>query len=121
MATILAVDDDPQVREMLSTLFTEAGYQVVTAADGKEAMVCFRNRPAEVVVADILMPEKDGLETIQELHRIAPQVPVIAISGGGRIAGSTYLKTAALFGAFRTLEKPFPNRAILTAVSEALA
>lgn len=121
MATILAVDDDPQVREMLSTLFTEAGYQVVTAADGREAMVCFRKQPAEVVVADILMPEKDGLETILELHRIAPHVPVIAISGGGRLPGSHYLKTASLLGAFRTMEKPFPNQAILTAVGEALA
>ncbi len=121
MATILAVDDDPQVREMLDTLFTEAGYQVVTAADGKEAMANFRKQPAEVVVADILMPEKDGLETLQELHQIAPEVPVIAISGGGHLPGSHYLKTATLLGAFRALEKPFPNRAILTAVGEALA
>jgi len=120
MATILAIDDDPEVRAMLDDLLTEAGYQVVTAADGKEAVAHFRDRPTEVVVTDILMPEQDGLETIQELHRIAPQVPVIAISGGGHLPGSLYLKTAALFGAFRTLEKPFPRRALLDAVGEAL-
>jgi len=120
-ATILAVDDDPEVRTMLADLLTKAGYQVATAADGKEAMVCFHAQPAHVVVADILMPEQDGLETIQELHRVAPEVPVIAISGGGRIPGSHYLHTAALLGAFRTLEKPFPTRALLDAVGAALA
>jgi len=121
MATILAVDDDPQVRELLADLLTHAGYEVITAADGKEAIVRFRNQPVEVVVADILMPEQDGLETIQQLHQISPLVPVIAISGGGRLPSSLYLKTAALFGAFRTLEKPFPRRALLDAVDDALA
>ncbi|NCO58429.1 MAG: hypothetical protein AUK30_04795 [Nitrospirae bacterium CG2_30_70_394] len=121
MATILAVDDDPQVRDLLDTLLTEAGHQVVTAADGKEAMARFRAQPVAVVVADILMPEQDGFETIQQLHRIAPRVPVIAISGGGHNPAALYLKTATLFGAFRTLEKPFPRTALLAAVRDALA
>jgi len=90
MATILAVDDDPQVRDLLDTLLTEAGHQVVTAADGKEAMARFRAQPVAVVGADILMPEQDGFETIQQLHRIAPRVPVIAISGGGHNPAALY-------------------------------
>ncbi len=121
MATILAVDDDPQVRELLDDLLTHAGHRVVTAADGREAIEQFQSRPAELVVADILMPEQDGFETIQQLHRIAPQVPVIAISGGGHLPGSLYLRTAALFGAVSTLEKPFRRGDLLEAVGDALA
>ena len=121
MARILVIDDDPAVRSMLSDLLQRAGFEVVQGSDGREAMTALREKPIDIVITDIIMPEKEGLETIQELQQEFPEVKIIAISGGGRVGPRTYLSMAKSFGAQRTFEKPFNNDEIIQAVQELLA
>ena len=119
---ILVIDDDEQLREMLRRMLEYAGYDVVEACDGEEAMKLLRNREVDLVITDILMPNREGLEPIMELRRGRPQLPIIAISGGGGWSGSSsYLVTATKLGAAKTLAKPFTRQEILDAVAEVFA
>lgn len=118
---ILIIDDDEQLREMLRRMLEYAGYEVIEACDGDEAMKVLRHHEVDLVITDILMPNREGLETIMELRRGRPQVPIIAISGGGWGPTSNYLVTANKLGAAKTLAKPFTRQEILDAVSEVLA
>jgi DNA-binding response OmpR family regulator len=119
MARILIIDDDDQVRKMLRLTLTAAGFDVVEAPDGKVAMKLFHQDPlVDLVITDLIMPEKEGIETIIELRRDYPKIPIIAISGGGRIDPNDYLVLAKKLGAQITLEKPFSRKDILDAVNE---
>lgn len=118
MAKILVIDDDAQVREMMSLILTRGGHTVTEAVDGEDGLRSARSRPFELVVTDIVMPNKEGLETIVELRRNMPGVKIIAISGGGRIAPTDYLSIAKRLGADRVFAKPVERRALLDAVSE---
>ncbi len=120
MATILIIEDDTQVRAYLDNLLRRAGHVTETAADGKEGVAVFREKSVDLVVTDIIMPEKDGIETIADMKRIRPDLKVIAISGGGRSEPGNYLHSAYLLGADRTIKKPFNNKDILAAVRELL-
>jgi DNA-binding response OmpR family regulator len=84
MARILVIDDDPQIREMLRELFRIAKYEVLVAPDGDAALRLHRANPADLIVTDIVMPEKEGLETILGFRRHFPAARIIAISGGGK-------------------------------------
>ena len=122
MATILLVEDDPQVRSMLLETLSQEGYGVVEAANGVEAESAFRARPTDLVIMDIVMPEKDGVETLHALRREFPHIKVIAISGGSaNIQGEHLLKTADRLGAIRTFSKPVDMGLLLSTVEEALA
>ena len=121
MACILVIDDDPDVRSMLADLLQRAGYEVVQGSDGRAAMEVLCRRPIDLIITDIIMPEKEGIETIQELRQVFPEVKIIAISGGGRISPYNYLSLAKAFGAQRIFEKPFVNDEIIQAVQELLA
>lgn len=123
MATILLVEDDEGVRDILHKTLVAAGHDVEDAVNGNLAIAAYRRQPRDLVITDLVMPEKDGLETIMELRRLNPAVKIIAISGGGRTLGlgQLYLDTARTFGAGRILAKPFSSTALLTAVSEVLA
>lgn len=116
MYRILIIDDDMQIRKMLRLTLTAAGFEVTEAQDGKVAMKLMRQAPSELVVTDLIMPEKEGIETIIELKRDFPEVKVIAISGGGRIDPKDYLFLAEKLGAQLTLEKPFSRKEILDAI-----
>jgi DNA-binding response OmpR family regulator len=119
MARILIIDDDDQVRKMLRLTLNAAGFDVVEAHDGKVAMKLFHQDPlVDLVITDLIMPEKEGIETIIELRRDFPNVPIIAISGGGRIDPEDYLVLAKKLGAKITLEKPFSRKDIIDAVNE---
>jgi DNA-binding response OmpR family regulator len=119
MARILIIDDDDQVRKMLRLTLNAAGFDVVEAQDGKIAMKLFHQDPLiDLVITDLIMPEKEGIETIIELRRDFPKVPIIAISGGGRIDPNDYLVLAKKLGAKITLEKPFCRKDIIDAVNE---
>lgn len=120
MTRILVIDDDDQLRQMLRRMLEYTGYEVVEAADGAQGMKVFREEPTDLVITDILMPGQEGIETIILLRRDYPDVPVIAISGGGTISANEHLNTAGKLGADRTLSKPFTRDQILTAVSELL-
>ncbi len=121
MTRILVVDDDFQMREMLGVILERKGYNVKTASDGKAAMQLQSKKPFDIVITDILVPEKEGLETISELRRGYPRVKIIAISDGGQNKPEGYPELARQIGADRVLVKPFGSWEILGAVRELAA
>ena len=113
---ILVVEDDVQVRKMVCKVLNNQGYDLAEAANGKEVFKILVN--IKIVVADIIMPEKDGLETIQELKRDYPDIKILAISGGGKISAQNYLILAQKVGADLILKKPFDKQELLDAVKQ---
>ena len=120
LARILIIDDEDLSRNMLSQALTRAGYDVSTACDGTEGIELFRSVLADLIITDILMPGKEGLETIMELRRDFPDVKIIAMSGGGRTGNLNFLDIAERLGAQRTLQKPFHLQDVLQLVQEVL-
>ena len=118
---ILVVDDEPTSREMISLMLEKRGYQVATANDGRAGEQCLAQKAFDLVITDLLMPERDGLELIGALRRHHPGIHIIAITGGGHLPGSKYLQLARGLGAHTLLEKPFSEAALLGAVEQALA
>jgi CheY-like chemotaxis protein len=114
MASILVIEDDQEVRDYLVAVLSRAGHAVSSATNGRDGVDKFRSDP----VQDIIMPEKDGIETILDLRREHPSLKVIAISGGGRSTPENYLHSARLLGADKAIRKPFKNEEILEAVKE---
>jgi len=115
--SILIVDDEPGIRELLSMIL-EAGHSVIAAEDGIEAPKVMASREINVVITDLLMPERDGLEFITEIRAKYPKVKIIAMSGGGHIARDSYLRIARNFGAHIILEKPFTQANVLGAIEK---
>ena len=120
MPRILLVDDDESFRPMLHETLERLGYEVVVAVNGNEALDRYRERPADLVLTDVIMPEKEGLETIREIRREWPDAKIIAMSGGGRTTPENYLKMAQNMGAAKVLTKPFSNRDLLDAIEGVL-
>jgi DNA-binding NtrC family response regulator len=120
MARILVIDDDYQILQTLHQVLALEGHEVMDASNGKEGLERFREHGADLVITDIVMPEKEGLETIMELRKAHPGVQIIAISGGGQIDPDAYLKMATQFGAVRALPKPFGREELLEAVRSLL-
>ena len=116
MNRILIVDDDPSFRTVLRMMLLKRGYDVIEAGDGNEALQLMETRGAEVVVTDLIMPEKEGLETIQELRSRYPETKVIAMSGGGDFTGQDILAVARILGAHSVLAKPFTSQQIAAAL-----
>lgn len=107
MALILIIDDDAALRATVRKILERAGHEVRDAGDGDRGLRIFREEGADLVITDIIMPEKEGIETIQELREADPDLPILAISGGGRADPSEPLTDARLLGADETLAKPF--------------
>jgi DNA-binding response OmpR family regulator len=120
MAKILIVEDDDEVRDVLKTLLRDEGHQVSEASDGNAAMEEFLRDPADLVVLDIVMPDKEGLETIIDLRRTHPNVKIFAMSGGGRTSPQDYLDMAKRLGAIQVIAKPFSIDDFLRGVETAL-
>ncbi|MFA5903901.1 MAG: response regulator [Desulfobacula sp.] len=120
MKKILVIDDEAAIRVLLAKILDREGFFVITASDGKEGMKLFNKEPADLVVTDLIMPEKEGVEIIIELRKEYPGVPVIAISGGGRNSPESYLNMAKLLGAYAVLEKPVQKETFLEEVRKAL-
>lgn len=118
--SILLVDDDEPFRAMLSEALTGEGFLVREASDGRQGIKQYTERPTDLVITDLVMPEKEGLEMIVELKQLHPDVKVIAMSGGGRGSSQNYLKMAKAFGAQLVLAKPFSHSEILEAVAQVL-
>ncbi|HBG60600.1 MAG: hypothetical protein A2Y03_00820 [Omnitrophica WOR_2 bacterium GWF2_38_59] len=122
MARILVIDDDDDVREMLKELLERKNYEVVVASNGREGIDIYRQEPADLVITDIIMPEKDGVDTIYELGKEFPLLKVIAISGGGRGNANDYLESTKMLSSVKySFTKPFATEDILKAVNELLA
>lgn len=121
MAKILLIDDDPLVRHTITRILSRDGYEVVSARNGREGLAAFQNEQPALVITDILMPEQEGVETIRAIRQLSPDLPIIAISGGGRFSGADYLAIATAFGASRTIAKPFEADTLLNSVAQCLA
>ena len=118
MGLILNIDDDDQLRGMLRQTLEGVEYEVKDAPNGKEGLRLFRENPADLVITDLIMPEKEGIETIKELRQEYPEVKIIAMSGGGRSGPKGYLKVAKGLGAQCTLTKPLERDEFLKTVME---
>jgi len=118
---ILVIDDEDLIRELVKEMLEAEGYVVYTAANGKDGVRLYRKELPDLIITDIFMPEMEGLETIQELQRVSPNVKIIAISGGGEKGMLSFLSYAKRFGALRALEKPFSRQELITTVGELLA
>jgi len=121
LTSILLIEDDHLFRETLANALTERGFAVTQAADGEAGVKLFRVAPTDLVITDIVMPNKEGIALVVELHRDFPKLGIIAMSGGAARDPALYLKLAGLFGANRTLPKPFTIDALLGAIQGMLA
>ena len=117
-ATILVVDDEGSVRGFFEQVLTGAGYEVVVARNGAEALKKVHERRFDLLLTDLVMPEKEGLEIIGILRKERPDLKIVAVSGA---FGGTFLKAAQLLGAHATLLKPVSPDQLLGAVQGALA
>ncbi len=120
MARILIIDDDESIRSLLQLMLERIGHTTEVAANGREGLEKIREAGFDLVITDLIMPEKEGIKTIQELRRTHPALKIIAMSGGGRIGSHDYLPLARLLGASRTLPKPFDSDQLAAAVTEVL-
>jgi DNA-binding response OmpR family regulator len=120
MASCLIIEDDHQVRKMLSLTLERAGHYVDEAVDGQEGTEMCAINSYDIIIADILTPRKEGLETILELRQEYPEMKIIAVSGGGRVGPTMYLQTAKVFGADYTFEKPIDRKKLLEKIDELL-
>lgn len=120
MARILVIDDDDTIRLSVRMALEDAEHSVDEASDGAAGMARLKVQPADLVVTDIFMPEKEGLETIDEIRHYYPDMKIIAISGGGRMEPQDYLEIARQLGADRTLLKPFDIQLLVDTVAELL-
>jgi CheY-like chemotaxis protein len=115
---VLIIDDDEQMRLILSRVVALLGYEICLATNGLEGVRIQREKPADLVITDLIMPEQEGLETIAILKRDFPATKIIAVSGGGRIGPEAYLPTAKELGADRVFSKPFEIHEIISAIKE---
>lgn len=118
MTRILVIDDDANIREIIVEMLTDAGYEVVAAGSGTNGIRLFRQAPFDLVVTDLIMPDKDGLEVVMELRKDFPGVKIITLSGNP--FGRSSLETSRALGAARTLGKPFSEDQLLEAVRDVL-
>jgi YesN/AraC family two-component response regulator len=121
MAKIIVIDDEPYILLMLKKMLEKEGHQVDMATNGVEGIDLYHKNGADLIITDIVMPEKEGLETIINLKTENPSLKVIAISGGGRVDSREYLHSAQLLGAEKIFQKPFKKDEIVNAVNELLA
>ena len=119
MARILFIDDDPPTLDLFGQILKGAGHEVIMARDGVTGIALYRKNPTDLIITDIMMPVKDGMEVISELKRDFPQVKIIAISGSDREERREFFfDVSRILGAKRTFEKPIDPVALLQAVRE---
>lgn len=118
---ILVIDDEQSIRTLLKQVFERQGYQVLVAPNGDVGVQQFKENHVDLVILDLIMPEKDGIETIRELKSLDADIKIIAISGGGIIKPELYLKLARKFGAIYSFQKPINNDEITTFVKTLFA
>jgi len=119
MARILVIDDDELLRRTIRVVLERAGHEVLEASEGSMGLRLYWEQAPDLVLTDLFMPERDGLEVIRALRNELPQPPIVAMSGGG-LGGYDVLEVAAGLGAVRTLRKPFALQDLLDIVRSVL-
>ncbi len=115
-ARILLVEDDPHVRKLFRRKLSTVGYGIIEASNGKEGLRRYRQEAPDLVITDLVMPEREGIEMITQLFSEFPDAKIIAVSGGGRSDPGLYLEVAAHLGAKKTFEKPVDWEALMAEV-----
>ena len=118
MAEILVIDDEPQLRKIIVRVLAAAGHSLHEAPDGQRGLEMFRDLRPALVISDIVMPDGEGIETIRQMRKEAPEIPILAMSGASNRL--LYLRAAGGLGASALLEKPFSPNDLLTAVARLL-
>lgn len=118
--SVLVIDDDAQLRGFLREVLDQEGFEVLEADNGTVGSAMFERHRPDLVLTDIVMPEKEGMELIMELRRAHPELPIIAMSGGNAGFSGSYLAAAGKLGADATLAKPFTASHLLSAIQELL-
>ena len=121
MARILVVDDEELVRFALRKILDTAGHDVIEASDGLAGSLMFDDSTIDIVLVDIIMPQKNGIELITEIRKKRPDMKIIAISGGGKVKPTVFLELKQKHGVEHVLPKPFTERQLLEAVNDCLA
>ena len=121
MATILVIEDNSEIRNVLCVMLEKAGHEVRDALNGEEGIEKYREWQADLVMTDLFMPKKAGIETISELMEINPEVKIVAMTAHGTEEQYDFLRVAEALGAVATLDKPFSNKELLDIVEAARA
>ncbi len=121
MAKILVIEDDEIMNSMILQMLAKAGFEAMGARDGKRGLSLHEVEIFDLIITDIVMPEKEGLETIMAIRKTNKTIPIIAISGGGKISPDQYLKLAQQLGADYSFQKPFDKGPFLSAIRECLS
>ncbi len=114
--TVLLVDDDAMVMGAVTMLLEDHGFTVIPAGNGIEALRLYREHKPDLVLTDIIMPEKEGIALIRELRQEFPEARIVAMSGGGRIGNSDYVTIAMALGADAGLNKPFDDDQLMKTI-----
>lgn len=120
MACILVIDDEPELREALCDVLTDAGYDVLVARDGQEGLATAQAHAIDLVMTDMILPGAEGFEVLHALRTLTPTVKILAMSGGGRVGAQDLLGMARRLGAHQAVQKPMKLHALLTIVRELL-
>jgi CheY-like chemotaxis protein len=120
MQRVLVIDDEPQIRSLLRLMLEREGFEVEEANDGIAGIKIYRQNPVDLIISDLIMPNKDGIGMIIELKKEFPDVKIIAMSGGGLNKPEGYLEGAKKLGAQRTLTKPIDRDKLLRAIKDIL-
>jgi DNA-binding response OmpR family regulator len=120
MPRILVIDDEQLLRSTIVTILTRAGFSVEEASDGQAGIAMFHKNPPDVVLTDIFMPNKDGIEIIKELKHSSPRTKIIAMTGGGNLRMIEIASAAEVLGADHVIHKPFESESLLAAINAVL-
>ena len=120
MPRILVIDDEQLLRSTVVTILTRAAYSVEEASDGQAGIAMFHKNPPDVVITDIFMPNRDGIEVIKELKHSSPQTKIIVMTGGGNMRMTEFASVAKVLGADLVLDKPFESESLLAAINAVL-
>lgn len=118
---VLVIDDEANARDTIAMMLENGGYEVRQAADGNGGLRALQEGTVDLVITDLIMPEKEGIETIVEIRKRWPDIRIIAISGGGRVSNLDFLEIARKLGANAILRKPFTRSQLLECVKRALS
>lgn len=118
--TILVIEDDLELQTFVEEFLTENNYQILLANNGNEGLAMIEENQLDLILTDLLMPEKDGVRVISDVKANHPEIPIIAMSGGQSVFSPVFLEAANTLGATKTLTKPFRNEELLQTIQDCL-